>query len=146
MQVPQPLESLLPQKDLPVLNSIFLSPKTHHERFYSSFFLQLGLLLSSCGDKPGNQRVEKPETNTTLDNLQTETSPASNAPEMLPPPPEPLSLVSRDGLFYKGSDTTPFSGKYEETFDSGSPRMEIIWSTVSRKAWRKVGRKRANSC
>ena len=93
--------------------------------FIPLFLFTAGLLLSSCGDKPGNQRVEKPETNTTPDNLQTETSPASNAPEMLPPPPEPLSLVSRDGLFYKGSDTTPFTGKYEETFDSGSPRMEI---------------------
>ena len=43
---------------------------------------------------------------------------------MLPPPPEPLSLVSRDGLFTRGL-TPPFHRKYEETFDSGSPRMEI---------------------
>ena len=145
MQVPQPLESLLPQTDLPVLNSIFLSPKTHHERFYSppSFYSRLATIF--LWRQTWESKGRKPETNTTPDNLQTETSTASNAPEMLPPPPEPLSLVSRDGLFYKGSDTTLSQGNTKRP----SILAVLEWKSINngiKEGRRKVGRKRVNSC
>ena len=83
------------------------------------------LLIAGCSENPGQKTVGQP------DGVKTE-PPApptveSNVPDMLPPPPSPppRGLVSRNGLFYKDSGKKPFSGKYEETHEDGSPHMEI---------------------
>jgi len=88
--------------------------------------LILGLLLASCGEKPGEQAVNKPVPDPVPPTSEPEPGTGTDVQEMLPPPPTvPQGLVNRDGLYYKDADGTPYTGKYEETYSDGQPSLEI---------------------
>ena len=106
--------------------------------FYLSLIFAIPLMLFvSCGEKPGQQKVDPiPESKPappSLDPIDRQ-SPGS---------PPTHGMVSRKGLHYKGSSETPFTGKYEEAFDDGKPRSSINFLNGQKdgaeKAWSENG-------
>ena len=122
------------------LHSQSLNPSFNQtmKAFYLSLIFTLTLMLfSSCGEKPGQQNIDPiPESKPVSSSLD----PIDRQPPTSPPT---HGIVSRNGLYYKGSSETPFTGKYEEAFDDGKPRSSINFLNGQKdgveKAWSETG-------
>jgi hypothetical protein len=112
------------------LHSQSLNPSFNQtmKAFYLSLIFTLTLMLfSSCGEKPGQQNIDPiPESKPVSSSLD----PIDRQPPTSPPT---HGIVSRNGLYYKGSSETPFTGKYEEVSHGPQSIFLMDKKTVSKK-------------